>query len=412
MPIYTVSQVTQYLKQLLVQDEHLGDLWISGEVSNLRVSQSGHAFFTLKDPESQLQCVMFRGGNGMDLLEAGAAITVHGHISFYEARGTIDLVADIVMVEGVGPLALEYEKLKATLEVEGLFDPSRKRPLPRFPRTIGVVTSPTGAVFQDICNVLGRRFPLVEVQLAPTLVQGPEAAQGIIRALKLLNDDGSADLIILARGGGSLEELWAFNEEPVARAIYASRIPVVSAVGHETDYTIADYVADVRAPTPSAAAEMVVPDRASLQGELLALNDRLYWAASSNHSVQNDALTDLMSRLTLHVPDVESHRRRVDDLSQQVARSTATRTSLLSQRIEGLQLQLKALNPGATLHRGYSVVQKETSGEVVSRLAQVKVKEPLKVTVSDGAFPAVARDASRRKRTKKELAYSDARLFS
>ena len=411
MPVYTVSQVTQYIRQLLGQDDLLRELWISGEVSNLKISQSGHAYFTLKDAQSQLRCVMFSGGTGMELLVDGGAVAVHGHISFYEARGTVDLVTDIVVSEGVGPLALEFERLKVALEREGLFDPSRKRPLPRFPKTIGLVTSPTGAVFHDICKVLNRRYPLLEVLLAPTLVQGPEAASGIRRALKLLNDDGRSNLIILARGGGSLEELWPFNEEPVARAIYASHIPVVSAVGHETDYTIADFVADVRASTPSAAAEMVVPDRTSLGMETAALYDRLNWAVSTLHTAKSHALSRLASQLDLHAPDVEGLQRRVDDLSQQVATSATVRISVLAQSVAALRIQLQALSPAATLQRGYAVVQKEASQEVVSRLAQVRVNGRLKVTVSDGAFPVVVRDAGRKKRPKKELSYSGDRLF-
>ncbi len=411
MAVYTVSQVSQYVRQLLAQDELLGDLWVSGEVSNLRISQSGHAYFTLKDPQSQLRCVMFSSATGMDLLADGAAITAHGHVSFYEARGSLDFVTDMVMAEGVGPLALEYERLKAALEKEGLFDPSRKRELPRFPKAIGVVTSPTGAVLHDILQVLNRRYPLVEVLLAPTLVQGPEAADGIRRALQVLNDDGRSDLIILARGGGSLEELWPFNEEPVARAIYASRIPVVSAVGHETDYTIADFVADVRAPTPSAAAEMVVPDRASLRMELAGLYERLNWSISSENTAKRHNLSDLVSRLHHTVPDVDTLRRRVDDLSQRAAVATSNQITLHQQKIGAVWMQLQALSPTATLQRGYAVVQKEASGDVVSRRAQVRVNDPLKVTVSDGAFPAVVQGSVRRKRSKKELVNSTARLF-
>ena len=411
MPVYTVSQVTQYVRQLLGQDDLLRDLWISGEVSNLKISQSGHAYFTLKDAQSQLRCVMFRGGAGMELLVDGDAVAVHGHVSFYEARGTVDLVTDVVVSEGVGPLALEFERLKAALEREGLFDPSRKRPLPRFPKTIGLVTSPTSAVFHDICKVLDRRYPLLEVLLAPTLVQGPEAASGIGRALNLLNSDGRSDLIILARGGGSLEELWPFNEEPVARAIYASHIPVVSAVGHETDYTIADFVADVRASTPSAAAEMVVPDRTSLRMETAGFYSRLNWAVSTLHTAKSHTLSGLVSQLDLYAPDVEGLQRRVDDLSQQVAASATVQVSVLTQSVAALRIQLQALSPAATLQRGYAVVQKETPQEVVSRLAQVRVNDRLKVTVSDGTFPAVAGNAVRKKHPKKEPAYSHGRLF-
>ena len=411
MPVYTVTQVNQYFRQLLNQDLLLGDLWIGGEVSNLTTSQAGHVYFTLKDPQSQLRCVMFSGGKSMSLLANGAAVTAHGRISFYEARGLVELHTDLVMNEGEGPLSLEYERLKTALEDEGLFDPSRKRSLPRFPKTIGVVTSPTGAVFHDICKVLTGRYPLVEVLLAPTLVQGVEAASGIQKALKALHDDGRADLIILARGGGSLEEIWPFNEEPVARAIYASHIPVINAVGHERDYTIADYVADARAPTPSAAAEMAVPDRMALQQETTAFRDRLFWSLSSQLTIKGHSLALILSRVNRHAPNIDVFRRRVDDLSHQASIAFSSRMSLLRQQVTTAEMRLQALSPTATLHRGYAVVQRESSREVVSRRAQVKTGEELRVTVGDGAFPAVVNGARRRRPRKEALVYPNQRLF-
>ena len=265
MAIYSVSQVTRYLRELLESDPQLNDLWVAGEVSNLTTSQAGHIYFTLKDSTAQLRCVMFRNNNaGSRLLANGALVVAHARISFYEARGEVSVISDAVMPEGTGPLYLELERLKAKLQAEGLFDESRKRPLPPFPKMLGVVTSSTGAALQDIRKVLQSHYPMVEVLLAPTLVQGEGAAEGIVAALHTLNQDGRADAIIVARGGGSLEELWPFNEEIVARAIHASAIPVISGVGHERDVTIADLVADVRAPTPTAAAEMAVPNMVAL----------------------------------------------------------------------------------------------------------------------------------------------------
>ena len=217
MPVFTVSQVSQYLKESLEQDSLLADLWITGEISNLRTPRSGHNYFTLKDHQSQLRAVMFKGGRGADLLREGSLVTAHGRISFYEARGEVELLADLVMPEGTGPLSMELERLKMRLEEDGLFEPSRKRPLPRFPGVVGLVTSPSGAVIHDIRNIIGRRYPLAEVLLAPTQVQGDGAAHGIVSALQALNQDGRADVVILARGGGSIEELWPFNEEMVAR---------------------------------------------------------------------------------------------------------------------------------------------------------------------------------------------------
>src|SRR3990170_3714685 len=268
---YSVSRLARYLKDLLDSDLALSNLWVEGEVSNLSRSSAGHLYFTLKDEEAQLRCVMFRRASGGAPVENGTQVLAHGNVSFYEVRGDLQLVVDSVQPAGVGPWQAEFERLKEKLEAEGLFDPARKRPLPRFPRRVGVVTSPAGAAFHDICHVIGRRWPLAEVVLAPTAVQGPEAAAGICEAVRLLNQEEGIDVVIVARGGGSLEELWPFNEETVARAIHGSRLPVVSGVGHETDYTIADYVADVRAPTPSAAAETAVPDRAEVARQVLGL---------------------------------------------------------------------------------------------------------------------------------------------
>ena len=268
MAVYTVAQVTAHLRQKFEADPLLADLWVLGEASNLRISAAGHSYFSLKDGQSLLRCVMFKGQPGADLLVEGASVSVHGHITFYERGGSTDFVIDLAMPQGMGELALELERLKLKLEREGLFEESRKRTLPRFPAVVGVVTSPAGSVWQDIQSVIRRRYPMVELVLSPTIVQGDSAAPSIIDALERLNSDGRADVVIMARGGGSLEDLWAFNEESVARAVYGSRIPVVSAIGHETDFTIIDFVADVRAPTPSVAAELVVPEGAVLLREV------------------------------------------------------------------------------------------------------------------------------------------------
>src|SRR5881397_886782 len=256
----TVSALARYLKDLLESNLTLTNLWVEGEISNLTRSQSGHVYFTLKDANAQIACVMFQRQYRGAPLESGAQVLAHGNVSFYEQRGNIQLIVDFVQPAGVGARQAEFERLKEKLAADGLFDEGRKRPLPAFPARIGVVTSPTGAVLQDIVHVLSRRWPLAEVVLAPTPVQGAEAPVGITEAVRQLNHIGDIDVIIIARGGGSIEELWPFNEEIVARAVYASAIPVVSGVGHETDFTIADFVADARAPTPSVAAEAVAPD--------------------------------------------------------------------------------------------------------------------------------------------------------
>ena len=412
MAIFTVSQVTQYLKESLEQDPLLADLWVSGEVSNLRVAPSGHSYFTLKDAQSQMRSVMFRGGRGADLLLDGGLVTAHGRISLYEARGDLQIIADLVMPEGTGPLFLELERLKMRLEQEGLFDTSRKRPLPEYPKVVAVVTSPSGAVLHDIRNVIGRRYPLAEILLAPTQVQGDGAAKGIVSAMQALNEEGRADVIILARGGGSLEELWPFNEEIVARAIYASRIPVVSAVGHERDFTISDYVADVRAPTPSAAAELVVPDALTLLLEVRARSESIRRSMSYLLSARRVDVRGLARRLRTRAPDADSLRRRVDDLASLASRSMANRLALGRERASGFEMRLRALNPGAILVRGYSIVEKQPVGPVVSRQDQCWGGDNLKVTVSDGSISVTVDGLPRKQpRRKKEPVRAGAKLL-
>ena len=388
MAVYTVSQVTGYLRESLESDPILSDLYVVGEVSNLRVSGAGHSYFTLKDAQSVLNCVMFKGQTGAGLLENGGAVSTHGHLSFYEPRGSTDFMVDLAMPEGVGELALELERLRVRLEAEGLFDPSRKRPLPQFPKVVGVVTSPAGAVFHDIQNVINRRFPMVELLLAPTAVQGADAAPGVVAAIEALNRDGRADVIIVARGGGSLEDVWAFNEEVVARAIYASRIPVVSAVGHETDVTISDYVADVRAPTPSAAAELVVPDVLVIRQELAGLVEGLRLGIAYQLDYHRSEVTGMVRRLDTALPDLETWRRRVDDLGRSIHSQLSHRLGLTKLEVSGLEHRLGSLSPMATLRRGFSVVQRTATQEVVTGKKVVSNGDALTITVVDGTIEA------------------------
>ncbi|MFQ5879182.1 MAG: exodeoxyribonuclease VII large subunit [Dehalococcoidia bacterium] len=388
-PIYQVSQVATYLKELLASDLHLADLWIEGEVSNLSRSSAGHTYFTLKDERAQVRCVMFRdAGPGADALENGAQVVAHGRVSFYEVRGDLQFYVDYVHAAGVGVLHLQFERLKAQLESEGLFDETRKRPLPQFPRRIGVVTSPTGAVFHDIGNVVGRRWPLAEVVLAPTTVQGAEAALGVVAALQQLNAEPEIDAIIVARGGGSLEELWAFNEEGVARAIYASRVPVVSGVGHETDYTIVDLVADSRAPTPSAAAELVVPDRQEVASALRGLAVALTANATALLAGKRALCEQLYHHLGRQAPDIDRDRLSLDELWGRAGGALERALTGWRQGVEGAGLRLTSLSPAATLQRGYALVRKRGDGQVVTSTAQVKTRDSLDVHVADGRFPA------------------------
>ncbi|MCH8989652.1 MAG: exodeoxyribonuclease VII large subunit [Chloroflexi bacterium] len=390
MAVYTVSQVSAHIKESLESDPLLMDLWVVGEVSGLRTSSAGHTYFGLKDRESLLRCVMFKGQQGADLLAEGDSISAHGRITFYTRGGTTDFMVDLAMPEGVGELALELERLKQKLAAEGLFETSRKRQLPRFPKKVGVVTSATGAVFHDIQNVLGRRYPLVELVLSPTVVQGPDAAPKIAAALELLDREGGCDVIIVGRGGGSQEDLWPFNEEVVARAIYACKTPVVSAVGHETDETIADYVADVRAPTPSAAAELVVPDAYVLRRDLTAAAAKFYRLSMDQNARRRSEVAAVQRLMERGLPDTQDLRRRVDDVGR-VVQSASSRLLLESKRqVDGLSQRLRALDPVATLGRGFSIVQLPDTWQVVSSVKQVSEGDALEITVTDGSLQAVA----------------------
>lgn len=389
MATYTVSQVSFHIKESLESDPLLMDLWIVGEVSGLRASSAGHTYFSLKDRESLLRCVMFRGQKGADLLSEGVSVSTHGRITFYTQRGTTDFMVDIAMPEGAGELALELERLKQKLAAEGLFETSRKRQLPEFPKKVGVVTSATGAVFHDIQNVLQRRYPLVELVISPTVVQGPEAAPKIAAALELLDREGGCDVIIIGRGGGSMEDLWPFNEEVVARAIYACKTPVVSAVGHEIDETIADYVADLRAPTPSAAAEMVVPDAYMLRRALLNMTATFHRRLMAQTASHRADVAAVRRRMEMSLPDTQTMRRRVDDVGRVVQSASSRLLQERKMQVDGISQRLRALDPVATLGRGFSIVHLPDTGQVLSSTKQVSDGDALEITVTDGAVSAV-----------------------
>ena len=386
---YPVSWLTSYLKELIDSDLRLSDIWVEGEVSNLTRSSAGHRYFTLKDANAQIRCVMFRRADRDGApIESGAQVLAHGNVSIYEVRGDLQLIVDSVQPAGMGVWQAQFERLKEQLETEGLFEPARKRLLPPFPRRVGVVTSPTGAAFHDICHVVGRRWPIAEIVLAPTLVQGAEAVAGIVAALRRLNEEAAIDVIILARGGGSIEELWAFNEEAVARAVFGSRVPVVAGVGHETDYTIADYVADVRAPTPSAAAETVVPDRADVtrrvEGMALSLQT---WTAGQVNQGRTTANT-LIQRLRRSQPDLSPLGQRLAGLVRAAEVALERATSRRGEGLSSFVAQLRSLDPRRTMARGYAVVQKRDDKQVVTSMRQVEGRDRLTVHVQDGSFPA------------------------
>ena len=392
--IYGVSQVTSYLQDLLAYDDLLSDIWIEGEVSSLRRAGSGHAYFSLRDDSSSLRCALFRNSLGHDHLTDGALVIAHGRVSLYTVRGDLQLIADAIQPEGVGRLQMQLERLRARLEREGLFDPSRKRPLPEFPKRIGVVTSSSGAVWHDIQTVIGRRYPLVELLLAPALVQGDAAAPTIVEAIESLNADADIDAIIVARGGGSLEDLWAFNEEAVARAVFASRAPVVSAVGHETDVTICDLVADVRAATPSEAAEMIVPDRADLLLRVSIASQTIEREVSALLMESEDEVGQLFSRMDRAVPSLDDQRIRVDELLEDAATALDHRLQLAAAKVEGVSAALASLSPVDTLRRGYSVVSDRASGRVLTDAGKTDPGDTIDITLHQGSIMASVESTS------------------
>ena len=386
---WTVTDLTRYLRELLESDEQLQDVWVTGEVSNFSRPASGHVYFTLKDSAASLRCVMWRNAAMRQSFTPhdGEAIDVHGSISIYEAGGQYQLYADLFRKAGEGALYAEFLRIKALLEAEGLFSPERKRPIPTRPRRIGIVTSPTGAALQDILNTLKRRYPLVEVILAATPVQGDEAPLSIIKALRDVVRVAQPDLIILARGGGSIEDLWAFNDERVARAIAGSPVPVITGVGHETDFTIADFVSDLRAPTPTAAAELATPNQADLRLDLADLSNRLTRSLQGYNTQLRWSFRELQSQLLRNSPlvQIQSDSQRVDELERRLTVNLTHLLQLTRSQLMGLNLRIGALNPRAVLERGYAIVTNQ-AGDVIAHVARVSTGEELNVRVSDGDF--------------------------
>jgi exodeoxyribonuclease VII large subunit len=388
--ILAVASLNRLIRDLLELDPRLQSVWLEGEVSNFRQAPSGHCYFTLKDGQAQLRCVWFAGNMGARarIPRDGDLVVTHGRVTVYEPRGEYQLNVNVVQPAGVGVLQLQFEELRARLEREGLFDEARKRPLPRVPEVIGLVTSPSGAVLHDFIQILQRRFPAVHVVVAPTPVQGEIATLQICGAIEALNALAKPDVIVVARGGGSLEDLWCFNEEPVARAIYGSRAPVVTGIGHETDVTIADLVADLRAPTPSAAAEMVVPDGRESGAWLQACAARLHELASDQTRARREQLGDLTRRIERVAPShaLAERRQSLDELLDRAGTLLRHRVGLSRAGLSGRAAQLAALSPLAVLERGYAIVSHGGTGAVVRSAAEVYAGEPLDVRVAAGRF--------------------------
>ncbi|MCL4505920.1 MAG: exodeoxyribonuclease VII large subunit [Chloroflexi bacterium] len=388
----TVSELTARIKALIESDEDLINVRVSGEISNLSRPASGHLYFTLKDAGAQVKCVMWKS-TALRMRytpRSGDAVIVRGRISVYERDGAYQLYVESMSLAGTGDLYAEFERLKQALEAEGLFDPSRKRQLPAFPKVLGVVTSPTGAAFQDILNVLSRRYPLVTVVLAPTLVQGEEAPPGIVQAIAALNRLPECDVILVTRGGGSLEELWAFNDERVVRAVVASRVPIVSGVGHEIYLTLTDFAADVRAPTPSAAAEMITPDVSELRQDVDALAAELQRLMLDRIDAERLNVDTLRRALRMLSPlsQLQRAQERLGELRTRLDMTLSARIELRREQLRGLRGRLDAVSPLSTLARGYAIVRRQRDGSVVRALADVQPAELLRIRISDGEFNA------------------------
>ena len=384
--IYSVSEVTTLIKSIL--EMNIPPVWVEGEISSWTKAASGHAYFSLKDSNAQLPCVIWKQ-NAASLLfkpEEGMNVRVNGGISVYEKSGKYQLIASQVQPAGVGDLYQQFEKLKTRLSAEGLFDEDKKTALPQIPFIIGVVTSPDGAVISDIINVLNRRAPYVTVKLEPTRVQGVGSAEEIATALKKMDSEGEVDLIIIGRGGGSIEDLWSFNEEVVARAIFDCNTPIISSVGHEIDYTIADFVADLRAPTPSAAAELAAPK----------MDDLLYAIGEYSKTVY-ELISDYIREYERQIDEyernfswerynsmIEEEKKTISDHLNMIFMQQEHNLNLLNLRVESLSNNLDALNPDAVLARGYSVVSSVASGKVISAFNQVEKGEEINIKLHVG----------------------------
>jgi exodeoxyribonuclease VII large subunit len=393
---WTVSTLTRHIKDWIESDTWLGDCHVQGEISNISRPSSGHIYFTLKDSGAQLRCVMWRtqASRLRIPLQDGNQVEVHGQITVYETAGQYQLIADAITLSGEGLLYQEFIRLKARLETEGLFDPSRKRMLPERPAVIGLVTSPSGAAVQDMIHTIGRRWPVAKVVLSPAQVQGEEAPASILKALALMQRSIPApDVILLARGGGSMEDLWCFNDERVVRAVAESPIPIVTGVGHETDFTLVDFASDLRAPTPTAAAELATPDQLDLRAYHLGLSQRLEDILTIRLREERQKMQKLTLRLNHNSPEsfINSNRQRCDQLLHRITQASRHALQLHRAGVSALSARLGSVNPYAVLERGYSIVQLEETGQLVRSVHQVKSTDSIRIQTGDGGYSAVVK---------------------
>ena len=391
----SVTQVNLYIKEVIARDDILCDVLVKGELSNFKAHSSGHMYMSLKDESGVMRAVMFRSAASKLLFKPqnGMKVVAHGRISVYERDGQYQLYIDDMQQEGQGDLYVAYEQLKAKLAAEGLFAPEHKMPLPKYPKKVGVVTAPTGAAIRDIINVLTRRFSYADIVLYPVLVQGENSAASIVGAIEYFNRNRCADVLIVGRGGGSIEDLWSFNEEIVARAIYNSEIPIVSAVGHEIDFTISDFVADLRAPTPSAAAELVVPSQIELAEKFNNVYRRMYQQAMraiENRRLRVNACSD-RPVFKNPIQKIENAQQRLDNLSYMLETAYKNGAAEKKRQLAECAAKLEGLSPLGTLARGYSVA-KGKDGKVIRSVSQVCGGDMISVRVSDGEITAQVSD--------------------
>ncbi|MCB1776368.1 MAG: exodeoxyribonuclease VII large subunit [Candidatus Competibacteraceae bacterium] len=394
--ICTVSELMQTARLLL--ENHFSSLWVQGEVSNLSRPSSGHLYFSLKDAKAQIRCALFQNRAGLfrESLRNGQQALVRGRVSLYEPRGDFQLIVEYLEEAGAGALRQAYDELRLRLEREGLFAAACKQPLPRLPRRIGVITSPTGAALRDVLTTLRRRFPSLPVLLYPVPVQGAGAGARIAQAIRRAVEQRECDVLLLVRGGGSLEDLWAFNEETVARAIYACPIPLVTGIGHETDITIADFAADQRAATPTAAAELASPDRQEWLRQIQLLDEQLARALRQHLEAQGQRLNELARRLERLHPHQRLHDRiqRLDELDQRLLIAVRQHLQIAARRLQGLSAHLHALSPLATLNRGYAIARRRPDGEILRQANQAEIGDRVDILLDKGLLECEIRAIS------------------
>ena len=380
-----ISEVNSYVKRILVNDPILYNLKVRGEISNFKVHSSGNVYLSLKDENSKINCVIFKNNFDKSLqINNGTKVVAKGYISVYEKDGSYQMYINEIEIEGIGNLHIEFNKLKEKLSKEGLFEAKYKKSIPKMPKAIGVVTSPTGAVIRDIINVIKRRFPKIHIKLYPVNVQGEQSKYDICEGIQFFNIQNNVDTIIVGRGGGSIEELWSFNEEIVAREVFNSKIPIISAVGHETDFTICDFVADMRAPTPSAAAEIATPSLDDIIFKLDNIKNRMGKSLNNQVNVDRYRLDSIINRINNHMDSyvIKDKIIQIDKIYDKISFDVENKVSIEKEKLIKTGTILHNLSPLATINRGYSIVQKD--GQIVNSIIEVKFKDSIDIVLKDG----------------------------